>query len=85
MYGQIMDISLKPELESFVSSQIGLGKYRDSNQMIEEALKLLEKRLQYDQWVQELEQKIDVAVAQLERGEGVDGEVAIAQLRQRFR
>lgn len=79
-----MDISLKPELESFVSSQVTLGKYRDSSQMIEEALRLLEKRLQYDQWVQELEQKINVAVAQIERGEGVDGEVAIAQLRQRF-
>lgn len=79
-----MDISLKPELESFVSSQIVLGKYRDSSQMIEEALKLLEKRLQYDQWVQDIEQKIDSAIAQIERGEGVDGEVAIAQLRQRF-
>lgn len=79
-----MDISLKPELESFVSSQIRLGKYSDSSQMIEDALRLLEKRLKYDQWVQELEQKINVAVAQIERGEGIDGEVAIAQLRQRF-
>lgn len=79
-----MDISLKPELESFVSSQVVLGKYSDSSQVIEDALRLLEKRLQYDQWVQDLEQKINVAVDQMERGEGVDGETAIAQLRQRF-
>jgi predicted translin family RNA/ssDNA-binding protein len=36
------------------------------------------------EWVEEVRAKIDVAAAQLDRGEGIDGETAIAQLRAKF-
>ncbi|NET62659.1 MAG: type II toxin-antitoxin system ParD family antitoxin, partial [Symploca sp. SIO2E6] len=52
--------------------------------ILEEALALLEKRNQYEQWVEEIGQKIDIAAQQLERGEGIDGESAINQLREQL-
>jgi antitoxin ParD1/3/4 len=41
----------------------------------------LEKRNHYDQWVKDVRTKIDIAAEQLDRGEGVDGETAITQLK----
>ncbi|MFM8299758.1 MAG: type II toxin-antitoxin system ParD family antitoxin, partial [Microcystis aeruginosa] len=53
-------------------------------EIIAEALQLLSKRDQYQQWAEEIGQKIDIAAEQLDRGEGIDGETAIAQLKTRL-
>jgi antitoxin ParD1/3/4 len=45
----------------------------------------LSKRNEYDKWVEEIGQKIDIAAEQLDRGEGIDGRIAINQLRKRLR
>jgi antitoxin ParD1/3/4 len=45
---------------------------------------LLEKRNHYDEWVEDILAKIDTAATQLDRGEGIDGETAIAQLREKL-
>jgi antitoxin ParD1/3/4 len=76
-----MPIALQPEQEQFIQSQLATGRYPDAAAVIAAALELLEKRNQYDRWVAEVGEKIDVAAAELDRGEGVDGETAIAQLR----
>ena len=76
-----MTIALQPEQEQFIQSQLKTGNYRNAADVITEALRLLEKRDRYDRWVEEMRDKVDVAVAQLDRGEGVDGETAIAALR----
>ncbi|WP_249267814.1 hypothetical protein RVR34_25405 [Microcystis aeruginosa FBCC-A68] len=44
----------------------------------------ISKRDQYQQWVEDIGQKIDIAAEQLDRSEGIDGETAIAQLRTRL-
>ena len=80
-----MNITLKPELEKFIQQQIKLGKYDSAERVIEEALFLLSKRNEYDKWVEEIGQKIDIAAEQLDRGDGIDGEIAINQLRKRLR
>ena len=80
-----MNITLKPELEKFIEQQIKLGKYDSAERVIEEALFLLSKRNEYDKWVEETRQKIDIAAEQLDRGEGIDGRIAINQLRKRLR
>ena len=76
-----MTIALQPEQEQFIQSQLKAGNYRNAADVITEALRLLEKRDRYDRWVVEMRDKVDVVVAQLDRGEGVDGETAIAALR----
>ncbi|NEP62263.1 MAG: type II toxin-antitoxin system ParD family antitoxin [Symploca sp. SIO2G7] len=77
-----MNIILNPKLENLIQQQITSGKYTSIDNVLEEALALLEKRNQYEQWVKEVGQKIDIAAQQLERGEGIDGETAINQLRE---
>lgn len=48
---------------------------------------LVFERLQseYDEWVKDTRQKVDVAIGEIERGEGLDGETVIAQLRQKLK
>ncbi len=76
-----MTIALQSEQEQFIQFQLRTGNYRNAADVITEALRLLEKRDRYDRWVVEMRDKVDGAVAQLDRGEGVDGETAIAALR----
>lgn len=80
-----MNITIKPELENFIQQQILLGKYDSAERVIEEALTLLERRNQYDCWVEDIRQKIDIAAEQLDRGEGIDGETTIHQIREKLR
>ena len=51
---------------------------------IAEALDLLNKSDQYQEWNEEIGRKIDVAAQQLDRGEGIDGESASTQLRRKL-
>ncbi len=81
-----MNIQLKPELEEIIQAQIATGKYADAEEVISKALKLLlEWDKSYQQWVEETRQKVDVAIEQLDRGEGIDGEVVIEKLREKLR
>lgn len=77
-----MNITLNSRLENLIQQQITTGKYNNINDVIEDALNLLEKRNHYNQWVKEIGTKIDIAAQQLDRGEGIDGDLAITQLRQ---
>jgi antitoxin ParD1/3/4 len=79
-----MPITLQPEQEQFIQTQLATGRYTNATEVIAEALQLLEKRNHYDRWVEELGNKIDIAAAELDRGEGIDGEIAINQLRARL-
>ncbi len=79
-----MPIILQPEQEQFIQTQLATGRYTNATEVIAEALQLLAKRNHYDRWVEELCNKIDIAAAELDRGEGIDGEIAINQLRARL-
>ena len=76
-----MTIALQPEQEQFIEAQLATGRYTSATEVIGEALRLLEKRNQYDHWVEEIRTQIDIAAEQLDRGEGIDGETVVAQLR----
>jgi len=39
-----MNVSLTPELESFVTAKVEGGRYRSASEVVREALRLLEKR-----------------------------------------
>ncbi|WP_366557631.1 type II toxin-antitoxin system ParD family antitoxin [Okeania sp. SIO1I7] len=68
-----------------MQSQINKGRYTNIQQAIDAALKLLEKQEQdYQEWLDETRAQVKVGLEQLERGEKVDGEIVIAQLKQKF-
>lgn len=80
-----MNLTIKPELETFIQQEMLSGKYASPNEVIEAALSLLEKQKSYDAWIVEIGEKVDVAVAQLDRGEGLDGQEVIDNLRSKLR
>ncbi|MFB2979704.1 type II toxin-antitoxin system ParD family antitoxin [Microseira sp. BLCC-F43] len=76
-----MNITLKPEQEQFIQSQIDRGIFANPEQAIEAALRLLEDMsINYEQWLEETRQKVEVGLAQLERGEKFPLEVAFERL-----
>jgi antitoxin ParD1/3/4 len=79
-----MRIVLKPEEATFVQTQIAKGNYQTAEEVMSQALALLQRQHEYEQWLIETRQKVEVGIAALERGEAVDGDVAIAQLRDRL-
>ena len=81
-----MNIQIKPELEEIIAAQIATGRYTNPEDEISKALKLLlEWDKGYQNWVEETREKVDVAIEQLDRGEGIDGDVVISQLRAKLR
>jgi antitoxin ParD1/3/4 len=80
-----MNIQLKPEHEQFIQAQIDSGRFSNSEEVIDIAFQLLEKlNDDYQQWIEETRQKIDVAMAEIERGEGLDGETVVTNILERF-
>ncbi len=81
-----MNLQIKPELEQIIQEQIATGRYANPEDVISKALKLLlEWDKGYQQWVEETREKVDIAIGQLDRGEGIDGEVVIGKLRDKLR
>ena len=76
-----MSITLKPEQEQIIQSQVQLGRFATADQSIDQSLRLLEEWDASDaRWVAETRQKLASASAQIDRGEVLDGPTVIAQL-----
>ncbi|MEK0187253.1 type II toxin-antitoxin system ParD family antitoxin [Microcoleus anatoxicus] len=81
-----MNITLKPEQSELIQQKLNSGKYNNAEEVIAEALQLLYQRdREYETWVEETRGKVDVAIDELRRGEGIDGDVVIDQLKEKLR
>lgn len=81
-----MQINLGGKKEEFINSLLATGRYTDVDDILNKALSLLFKYEEdYKKWEDEVRKKVDVALAQLERGEGLDGETVITMLREKLR
>jgi antitoxin ParD1/3/4 len=80
-----MSIILKPEQEQFIQSQVQAGRFATAEEAIDVAISLLERLDEgYEEWVEATREKIEVGMAQIERGEVLDGETVIAQLQEKL-
>ncbi|MCC5896730.1 MAG: type II toxin-antitoxin system ParD family antitoxin [Phormidium sp. GEM2.Bin31] len=79
-----MQITLNSEQEAFIQTQLANGRYGSVEDLLSQALMLLQQQQEYEQWLGETRQKVEVGIAALDRGEGLDGDVVIAQLRDRL-
>jgi antitoxin ParD1/3/4 len=71
---------------SLFKKKLNSGKYGSADEAIFEAFRLLEERdRHYEQWLQDTRQKVADGLAQLDRGEGLDGESVMARLKERVR
>jgi antitoxin ParD1/3/4 len=77
-----MQVILPPELELIVSRQLTSGKYLDEIAVIRAAIELLEQQEDiYQGKLDELKQAAQLGLEASQRGEVVDGNVAMEQIR----
>lgn len=80
-----MNIFLTPEQEKLIKTKLQTGKYRNVEEVLEIALKLLDE---YDrsnaEWVKEVKVKIDDAISASEQTAPIDGESFVNQILARF-
>lgn len=78
-----MQVTLPPELELMVSRQLTSGKYQDAISVIQAAIELLEQKEDdiYQGKLGELQQVAQIGWEASQRGDVVDGSVAMAQIR----
>lgn len=80
-----MSISLTPNQERFIQTKLQAGKYRSAEEVLEVALRLLDE---YDraetEWVEDVREKIDAAIAVSDHTPPIDGETFVNQILERF-
>jgi antitoxin ParD1/3/4 len=81
-----MQIVLSPEVEALVQRQLTTGKYKSAIEVILAAIQLLEQQEDiYQGRLQELQRDALIGQQASQRGEVVDGAIAIAQIRAHLR
>ena len=81
-----MNVTLTRELETLIRQKVDSGKYESPSEVVREALRLLAERDEARRaQLKRLRGKVAVALAQLKRGEYVDGDVAFSDLRRKAR
>jgi antitoxin ParD1/3/4 len=81
-----VSITLDPEQEKFIQEQVALGRFKSANEVLAQALRLLEQKYREDEaWVEDVRQKIDEAREEVARGEVLPLETVMAQLQDKFR
>ena len=80
----LMTIQLSPELEQLIQQDIQRCGYQSAEQFVERAIQLLhdEERL-FQENKDAIHQAIGRGLAQLDRGEGIPGDVSRARLQER--
>ncbi|GAA6619313.1 type II toxin-antitoxin system ParD family antitoxin [Scytonema sp. NUACC26] len=80
-----MNLSLTPELEQFVHTQVASGKYSSFEEVVLAALQSLAERERiYKGRFEELQREIELGVEASLRGEVVDSKTVFSQLQQKL-
>jgi antitoxin ParD1/3/4 len=74
-----------PEHEKLIQSHLDTGRYANAEEVLAIALQLLTRLdAEHQAWIEETRQQIAIGIAELDRGEGVDGSTAMNQYLQKF-
>jgi antitoxin ParD1/3/4 len=80
-------IDLKPEQQRVIDLAVQSGAYQDPREVLDQAFEIIREQLQLEDWMVEQREgvaaHIETGFAQAERGELIDGDVAVEMLRQR--
>lgn len=80
-----MSITLTPEQEQFIQAKLLTGKYRNAQEVLEIALRLLDEYEQSDiEWINSVRAKVDAAIAASQNTPPLDGETFVNQILARF-
>ena len=80
-----MSITLPPELEQFIQSQIAEGKYASVDEVVLAGIQLLAERERlYQGRFEELRREVMVGIEEADRGELWDSETVIGGLKKKY-
>ena len=80
-----MNISLTPEQENLIKTKLKAGKYRNAEEVLEIALKLLDEYERSSaEWTEDVKAKIDAAISTSEHTPPIDGKSFVNQILTRF-
>ena len=78
-----MIVTLTPNQATMVRGKVASGKYSSENAVIDEALRLLQQQDQtYQDWVREVNERIEEGLEELRQGKSISGEQAFQELRE---
>lgn len=82
-----MTIDLKPEQQRVIDLAVQSGAYQNPDEVLDQALEIIREQLDLQDWMLERRESIaahvQVGFAQAERGELMNGDVAVEMLRTR--
>jgi antitoxin ParD1/3/4 len=80
-----MNVKLDPETEKLIQNELQAGRFPDAAALVEVALKhfLIAREFGEEYTRDQIDQKVACGLAQLDAGEGLDGEKFFEDLRQR--
>lgn len=74
-------MNLSPEFEELVRTKVETGRYKTANEVVQEALWLLDERDRLGSaQLQRLQDRIDEGLASLDRGQGIEGKPFMTEL-----
>jgi antitoxin ParD1/3/4 len=78
-------LTITPEHEKLIQNHLSTGRYSNAEEVLAIALQLLARLdTEHQAWIEETRQQIAIGIAELDRGEGVDGATAMAGYLQQF-
>ena len=84
-----MNVSLTPELEKFITTEVKSGSYQTASEVVRAGLRRLKEdkaRLPVlPRTLEELESSLVRSIERLDRGEGADGEAVFGRLQKRIK
>jgi antitoxin ParD1/3/4 len=78
-----MTVTLTPEQEKFIAEQLNKGAHSSPEMVLDEGLKLIQLKEEYERRLAELRRDLQIGIDQLNRGETVDGRQVIDRLLQK--
>lgn len=78
-------LTITAEHEELIQSHLDTGRYANAEEVIAIALQLLTRLdTEHQTWIEDTRQKIAIGLAELDRGEGIDGPTNMNQCLQQF-
>jgi hypothetical protein len=82
-----MSIDLKPEQQRVIDLAVRSGAYQNPGEVLDQAFEIIREQLDLEDWMVEereaIAAHIETGFDQAERGELIDGDAAVAMLRQK--
>ena len=79
-----MNVSLTPELENLIQEKVSSGLYNSASEVVRDGLRLLQDRDEIKRVrLEELRKEINQGIEAADRGDLLDGEEFLADLRKR--